>query len=337
MRGGERRAVTPVVGNVLLVAVVVVIAISLTTLSFAFLDNTGAPTAEATFEYEQTPAGLRLVPEQLGTDVTVQLNGKPVADVAADSVGESVLVPTAPGDTISVVSQDAERSVLVTREVDDRSEVGDFIAYYTFEEPDSNGNVPDESGNGNTGITKDDPAFRTGGGDTCMEFDGTGDWVEVPDLDSSVDVSELTVAVAYRPDRGDRKQELVEHINPDGSNWLMEMKDRAPGEQYKLAYSVDKAGGSQTGQFFSSTLSANDRHVAVGTFDGQNYELFVDGTSQGSNSFASSQSVGVGSLAVARDGEAGRDYLDGEICELRLYYTAFEEDEVGAVTNAMAG
>lgn len=44
------------------------------------------------------------------------------------AAGKSVLLPTAPGDRITVVSEDGGRSVLVQEEIDERSEIGDFIA-----------------------------------------------------------------------------------------------------------------------------------------------------------------------------------------------------------------
>lgn len=332
---GSDRAATPVVGNILLVAVAIVIAVVLITMSFAFLEQTGAPTAEAKFDYQPTAAGLKMTPQALGTDVTVELNGNPVAEIDADSAGQSVLVPTAPGDTITVVSNDADRSVLVNRRIEDRSEVGDLIAYYTFDS--GNTTLVDRSGNGNDGTING--TNRTSG---CLDFGGTGssgsDYVDADDLtvENISEVEEFTVAVAYEPDTGDAKQDLIEHINDDGTNWVMEIKDQSTGsDQYELAYSVDKEGGSQDGEFFTGPYDTGERQVVVGTFDGKTYELYADGQKKGSDSFDSEQKVGVGDVTIAKDAEADRDYFDGEICEIRLYYTALDSDDIGSLTNAM--
>lgn len=133
VRPDPGRGHSPLVGNILLVAVVIVVGFLLVTLSFTFLDNTGTPTAEAAFEYEGTPAGLVMTPTALGTDVVVELNGDRVGSFDADSAGESLLLPTAPGDRVTVVSEDGDRSVLVEERIDERSEVGDLVAYYPFD------------------------------------------------------------------------------------------------------------------------------------------------------------------------------------------------------------
>lgn len=83
------RSVSSVIGIVLLVAMVVVV------FGFAFLDGFGTPTAEASFAYDRTPAGLVMAPKALGTDVILQLNGETVETISADSAGQPVLLPTA--------------------------------------------------------------------------------------------------------------------------------------------------------------------------------------------------------------------------------------------------
>jgi len=158
----QGRAATSVIGILLLVAVAVVIAVVVMMASLTFLDALGAPTADAVFEYEQTSVGLRMTPMAIGTDVTVRLNGKPVSTIESDDAGRSVLLPTAPGDRITVVSRDREQSVLVQKRVDERAEIGDFIAYYTFESG-SGSTLVDRSGNDNDGTLNDDPKWIDSG------------------------------------------------------------------------------------------------------------------------------------------------------------------------------
>jgi flagellin-like protein len=326
---GDRRAATPVVGNILLVAVVIVIAMTLVGLSFAFLDNTGTPRADAAFEYEQSPAGLEIIPQALGTDVIVKLNGNSVGTIEADSAGESVLVPTAPGDTVTIVSQDEDRSVLVEREIDERSEIGDFIAYYTFDSG-SDTTLKDRSGNGNDGTINGDPEPR----ESSLDFDGQDDSVSVSGLDADRQVSELTVAVAYRPDT-DEHQELVEHVDKqEGTNLVLELKGGST-DTYEVAYTVDKAGGSQSGEIFAGEYAAGDRHVVVGTYNGSAYDLYVDGTRADTGTDPPAN-ISLGDLTIANDAEGLDQHFDGEIYEIRLYYTAFDEEEVKVITRAMS-
>jgi hypothetical protein len=330
----DERSVTPVVGNVLLVAVVVVIAVVLVVLSFSFLEGTGAPTAEASFEYEQTPVGLELRPKALGTDVAVKLNGETITQVPADSAGESVLIPTKPGDRITVVSTDGQRSVLVDKTVDDRSEIGDLIAAYDFESG-SGSTLVDRSGNGNDGEIYGDRDWQSG----SLHFDGQGDYVEVTNISSPEPVDEFTIAVAYETTTDDSKQELVEHISGT-DNWLLELKPCTRGDTscngsdgYKPVYNVDRNGGSQNGQIFGDKLDANTKHVAVGTYDGSEYTLYVDGERKDSETF--NGQISMGDMNIGQDAEFNGDYLNGSISEIRLYYTSFDDNQVQVVTDVI--
>lgn len=336
------RGATPVVGNVLLVAVVIVIGIVLVTLSFSFLEGTGAPSAEAAFEYEQTPVGLQMTATAIGTDVTVQLNDRTVATFEAGNAGTSVLVPTAPGDRITVVSQDGEKSVLVDREIDDRDEIGDFIAYYPFDSGNET-TLFDRSGNDNDGDLRGDlrgdPDWRNG----SLAFDGSGDYVEVGQFNTPVDsVEEFTIAVTYRTENGGEKQELVEHKS-NQDNWLLELKpcdnsqvpdDRCEGnDEYVPVFSVDQAGGTQNEQIFGGGEQAGTRQTLVGTFNGTGHTLYVDGERARTGEYEGH--ISMGELNIGKDVEFDGDYLDGEIYEIRLYYTAFDDQQVRVLTDAM--
>jgi flagellin-like protein len=334
----DERSATPVIGNILLVAVVIVLAVVLTTVAFAFLENTGAPTADASFEYEQTPVGLKMTPLTMGTDVIVKLNNKKVTEIASDQAGQPLLLPTAPGDQISVVSQDEQRSVLVQREIDDRDEIGDFTAYYPFDDG-SGSTLRDASGNGNSGDLNGDPDWTSRG----LEFDGSNDYVEVTNISAPEPVDEFTVAVAYRADEV-KKQELIEHKSGD-DNWLLELKPCDNGEvpdsvctgsdAYTPVYNVDSSGGTQSGQIFGDRLEPDDWHVLVGTFDGTEYTLYVDGEEQSTGTYTGE--ISMGDMNIGKDIENSiDDYLNGEIAELRLYYSAFDGDEIERITTVMS-
>lgn len=333
---GPDRGATPVIGNVLLVAIVVVVG-SLVFILAAGLVQTGAPTAEAVFEYEETNVGLEMTPVAIATDVTVQLNGKPVASFESDGAGESILLPTAPGDTITVISADERRSVLVQKQIEGRSQIGDFIAYYTFDT--TSGALRDRSGNGNDGAVNGDPE-RSG---SSFTFDGSNDFVEVQDISSPVDVNEFTIAATYRTDDASKKQEIVEHKS-GADNWLFELKpcsndevddDICSGDdRYVPVFNVDQAGGSQDGQIFGSPQRAGTQHTLVGTYDGEKYTLYVDGARMASGNY--SGEISMGDMNLGRDIEFDGDYLEGDISELRLYYSAFDQREVEIITNAMS-
>lgn len=328
------RGTAPLIGNLLLVAVVIVVGVVLMTLSLAFLDGVGTPTAEASFEYERTPAGLRMMPAALGTDVTVKLNGESVTSFDADEAGQSALLPTAPGDRITVVASDDEKSVLVDETIDEQAEVGDFIAYYTFAS-DSGSTVVDRSGNGNEGTFENDASGDGPEWAGCgVRFNGASDHIEVDDIASPrSNVDEFTIAVAYRQQGNDDSiNQLVEHVyGGTGNEWFLETVDTGTGT-YRIDYAV---------KYPDQVIAAGDyelgeRHVAVGTYDSDTgtYELYVDGKLQQSDTHT--ESVNTGTMRMGRDFESEIQYLDGEICEVRLYYAAFDASEVAVISEAMS-
>ncbi len=319
------RGASTVVGVLLLVGVVVIVGGVVALGSLTFLDGTGAPQATATFDYEQTPAGLRMTPGAISTTVSVQLNGRDVATFEPDSAGQSVLLPTAPGDRITVVSRDGEQSVLVDRTVDDRSEVGDFIAYYRFDGENGDTTLVDRSGNGNNGTLDGDADGWTG---SAYDFDGDDNF-DVASLDSGSNVGEFTIAVTFTQDTVGGVSQLVEHYG-GGNEWYLETA--TDGTEYTIDYAVNHAGGDviNTG----TSYATGQRQVAVGTYDGSTYELFVDGQQIDSRTYDSD--VEMGDLVIGADAPNGNSqYLDGRIYEIRLYYTAFDSEEVEVITNAM--
>ena len=323
------RAASSVIGVLLLVGVVVVVGGVVAVGALTFLDGTGAPEATASFDYEQTAAGLRMTPQAISTTVAVRLNGQDVATFDPESAGQSALLPTAPGDRITVVSTDEERSVLVDRTVDDRSEVGDFIAYYTFDGEDGDMTLEDQSGNGNDGTLTGEPGDWTG---SSYEFDGD-DSFTVSDIGvSGTEVDEFTVAVAYKqtdPGGGDDVSQLVEHQYEEGSNeWFLE--NRYGSDSYRTEFAVEFPD-NQVASGYDYDLG--ERHVAVGTYDGSDYSLYVDGSRVGGGSH--DDTVDTEEMRIGRDFESDIQYFNGEIYEVRLYYTAFGEAEVERITNAM--
>jgi len=337
MAGDSLRAASTVVGVLLLVGVVVIVGGVVALGSLTFLDGTGAPQATATFDYEQTPVGLRMSPSAISTAVTVQLNGRDVATFDPDSAGQSVLLPTAPDDRITVVSRDGEQSVLVDRTVDDRSEVGDLIAYYTFEEGDDPTVLEDKSGTDNDGdLVTDGTGARPTWNDGSLEFNGGSDgYVDVQGIDppEGVDVTSFTIAVAYRQtaDPGGVDQ-LVEHdfdaAGSDNLEWFLETRGSDP---HKVDYNVDfpESDIIRSGAAYPT----GERHVAVGTYDGSEYTLYVNGAKIGTENHT--QEISIENMRIGRDYESNSQYLDGEIYGIRLYYTAFDGEEVQVVTNAM--
>jgi hypothetical protein len=340
---GRSRGVTPVIGNVLLVAVIIVIGFVLATFAFTFLDGLGAPTADAAFEYEQTPAGLELTPKALGTDVIVKLNGQTVTTFDADAAGQSALLPTAPDDRIVIVSEDEDKSVFISEEIDERSEIGDFIAYYSFDQESCDSDtVVDQSGNGNDGDPKNGYSCGSDGAGSYMQFDGnSGTHVDMGNLKLTGpdEVDEITIAIKYRKNFGTSGcsgvnciQNLIEH--QDGSfAWFMETNRNYPSDPHRMQFNVGYNGPNGGAEVITGDIPEQEVQILVGTFDGSELVLYRNGNRVGSKTL--DREVQLGSVIVAADSGPSIQNFKGRIYELRLYYTAFSEDEAKVLTETM--
>lgn len=322
----HNRAVTPAVATILLVAVVVVLGATVTTYFFGFTEKIGGPTAEATFSYDESPVGIEMTADQIGEDVSVELNGQRVASFDSSDAGQSRLIPTSPGDQLTVVSADGSRSVLVSRTVDDRDEIGDFIAHYTFDDADSDDVLEDQSGNNNDGDIMGDPDW-TG---ESISFDGSNDYITVSDISAPVDVEEFTIAVAYKQRSDADVNQLVEHQYGADNEWFLETRFDDPNT-YRMEFAVEFPDN----EIYSSyAYDTGGRRVAVGTYDGTNYNLYMNGNQVAGDSFT--REVSMGDMRIARDFESSNQFLNGEIYEIRLYYSAFDDKGVDSITKAMS-
>lgn len=328
------RGANSVVGIILLVAVAIVISVTVITLSYSFVEDTGAPTADVSFRYEQTPAGLLMTPRAIGTDVIVQLNGQEVATFESDSAGKSVLLPTAPGDTISVVSRDGEQSVLVQRRIDERSEVGDLIAYYPFESG-SGSDVVDESGNGNN-ATAVGGYNRVSSCGPSMDFDGnSGTHIDVGNLSliGPDSIDELTIAIAYQYDgTGTDIQNLIEYQSSSFA-WYIET-DNQHGDPHRMEYNIGYQT-SPSNAIYEPGIPADETQVLIGTYDGNEMALYRNGSQVGTAPLNRDVNLGEVILAADSDPSSVGQNLDGRLCEVRLYYTAFDGQDVQALNDAM--
>lgn len=328
----DRGATSPI-GTLLLVAVTIVLAVSVGLFALDLGAGQGAPTVEATFEYEQTPAGLAMTATNIGEDVVVRLNGAPVATFDSSDAGRTVLIPTAPGDRITVVSSEADRAVIVNREVDDRSEVGDLIAYYTFDQG-TGSTIVDRSGNDNDGSMVGGVTRVTDDSGSALAFDGqSGTHVDIGDLsvDGPAAVEELTIAIRYSKDGGTNAiQNLIEH-QAGNFAWYLET-DGQHTSPHRMEYTIGYQN-PPSGTLYTPSLAEGSTHVLVGTFDGDEMVLYRNGTRIGSTPL--DREVALGDVILAADSGPSIQNYHGRIYELRLYYTAFSDDEAAVLTDAM--
>ncbi len=324
------KGISPVVSTILLVAIVVVIVGGVSVSIYRFMDKTPTdPSTGAILEFEETPEGMIVKPTNVGGPVTVELDGDPVTKITKSDVGKEIFLPTSPGDQLTVTTCEDAGNVLMNKKIH-QGEAGDFVAYYKF---NSGGdNIIDETGNGNTGKIEGNPEWLTDG-DSSLKFNGENEYIVVNDISAPVNVSEFTIAVAYRQqgEGDDDVSQLIEHRW--GSNeWFLETRTDTL-ETYRVEYAVnfpDSEGQIQTGYDYNF----GNHHVVVGTYDGKEFDLYMDSNKKESGSFE--REVSMGDMKIARDFEQDFQYFKGNIYEIRLYYTAFDEDRIDTLTKVMS-
>jgi hypothetical protein len=234
-----------------------------------------------------------------------------------------------------VVSTDGEKSLLLDRTVDDRNEVGDFIAYYSFA-AGSGSNVSDRSGNGNDGEIKGSGAtWINDGAGSGLDLDGTKPThVDIGDLtaDGPSSVEELTIAITYEHDDGSGIQNLIEHQDSNFA-WYIETRDEF-GKPHKMEYNIGY-NNSPSARIRTGNVPSNETQVLIGTYDGTEMVLYRNGNRIGNESLDRGVALGDVKLGADSDPSTVGQNLDVRIYEVRLYYTAFDSDEVAVITDAM--
>lgn len=324
------RGVSPVIGVVLLVSIVVLLAAVVGATTLGFSDELDGPSpTDAQISLESDGSGTNAVVQSVQSPVEIRVNGQPFTTVRPSDTGEELFLPTAPGDQVTVVSSGDTEEILLRETIDPAS--GNFVGYYTY---DGSGNtIEDQSSNDNDATISGDPVRGSDANGTYLEFDGQDDFATADSLTVSQtdEVSELSIAVKFRINGETGSiQQLVEHTTPTGEEVFLETNNNGP---FNLDYAVKFP--EETVTTSGRPLETGEVYTAVGTFDESTgeYKLYIDGTQVASGTH--SRAIELGQFRMARDDEANIQHLDGRLYETRFYFTELSDDEVEQVTSAM--
>ncbi len=206
------------------------------------------------------------------------------------------------------------------------------VGYWRLGEAAGATSAADASASGNGGSYLNGPTLGragalSGDGDFGVLLDGAGALVDVPDAAS------LKPSAAFS---------LEAWLKTTRSSGVVIAKPYSAGSQlsYALRLSAGKAkvqadlsGGSYSA---ISTGSVNDGqwHHLVGTFDGADLRIYVDGSLQATTATSGSLQYSTLSLQLGRFDASGADYLNGTIDEIAVYGSALSATRIQAHSDA---
>jgi hypothetical protein len=208
---------------------------------------------------------------------------------------------------------------------------GGLVAYYPF-----NGNSDDESGTGNHGtsfgasLTED----RFGNSNSAYAFDGTNDYIEIPD-DVSLRPEHITLAAWVYPedlDSYDFDCVLGKSKFDNGSGEQYYLFLRENGFQMGLKRNSNcTTGNGWNGSLASTSELTNRWSLLVSTWDGNRYKQYLNGELlldiNTLNGGSIDNCLG-GELKIGRWWSSDLSYFKGKIDDVRIYNHALTDDEV---------
>jgi len=214
------------------------------------------------------------------------------------------------------------------------------IAYWRLGESSGTA-AADETGNGHTGTYSGSPGLAAAGllvndPDTCVGFDGSNDYVSVPDS-ADFDVAAVTLEVWFDTDYSGSGRSgstfMVYHGQVSGAspfpyNWgIQETSNGSVGITINF--------GAHSLSIAKAALDGTRNHL-VGTYDGTTLRLYHQGVLVDSSTPAVALDQGAGAINLGRWWN-GPIYFDGRLDEIAVYGRALSAAEIQEHYNVGTG
>ncbi|MCK5331881.1 MAG: choice-of-anchor D domain-containing protein, partial [Candidatus Marinimicrobia bacterium] len=184
------------------------------------------------------------------------------------------------------------------------------------------------SDGGNASVELTGTGFEIAG-NYALDFDGTDDYVEVPDDESLEPSNEITVEAWIRitGSASEIHAIIAKRVwESDCRGYLLRIKgsDNTPG--------FTLYGGEGYNRMLCSAgpILDNEWYHIVGTYDGTNIKIYVNGVESNTEPFSSFNPISSSSLYIGFDIANGGSYFNGNIDEVRIWNIARTQEEIQA-------
>lgn len=228
--------------------------------------------------------------------------------------------------SLTAVARDAAGNVTtssaVTVTVNNTGGSG-LVASYGFNEG-SGSTVSDQSGNGNHGSIFQATWYTAGKFGKALAFDGTNDYVNVPDS-NSLDLNRFTLEAWVRPTANSGWRTVM--LKENGSELAYALYARESTNRPSGWLRTNPTSGSSKSVTGTSGLALNTwTHLAT-TYDGSNMRLYVNGVlvktqATTGNLYTSTNPLKFGGNAI------WGEYFAGQLDEIRVYNRALNQSEI---------
>jgi concanavalin A-like lectin/glucanase superfamily protein/fibronectin type III domain protein/lysyl oxidase len=198
-------------------------------------------------------------------------------------------------------------------------------AYWRLGEP--SGTTVNDSKGANTGTYTNQPQLNTASllsGDTAnkaVRFDGSNDHVRVPHASAIAPTQRISVEAWIRP-----------AAVPTSGFASIVTKPEAYSLQFngnRLEFTVIQNGTRRRTQAPAGALVANQTYHVVGTYDGSNARLYVNGSQVATTALTGAISAPSNALAIA-SWDGGQEFFNGTVDDVAVYPAALAAARVGA-------
>ena len=206
-----------------------------------------------------------------------------------------------------------------------------LVGRWTFDEGKGS-TVRDVSGRGNHGSVMGGAKWTAGRVGGALEFDGTDDFVSIPN-ESRFDITgSVTVAAWIRVETFTKQWQAI--VTKGDRAWRLHRAN----DTKMVGFACSDLSRGQVGDLSGKTIIADGRwHHVAGVLDGTKASIFVDGVLDASAKSSPDISVNDYSVLIGANAQVSGRLFRGLIDDVRIYERALSVDELRALAKGGGG